>query len=263
MSDATLAAGPRTLRSGAWRLECHEELPSTSDLCIARARAGEADGLAIMAGRQTSGRGSQGRHWFSPRGNLYLSLMMRPDEPAACAGQWALLAGVALAEAAEAFMPAGAPLALKWPNDLLLDGRKLAGILVDSAATAAGRVDWVVLGIGVNLAAAPAVPDRPTAAFAEIARPPAPLAFAERLLARIAAWRERRAAAGFAPLQEAWLARAQPPGTKLLVRTAHGVLEGAFAGLSPDGALLLATGGAVRVLASAELLPGAPLRAGV
>ena len=142
-----------------WRLQIHDSLPSTSDLCIRFAEAGEPEGLAVMARRQTAGRGSRGQHWESPVGNLYLSVLLRPDEPAARLGRWSWLAASILRDAL-----GGGDIRLKWPNDLMLGEAKLAGVLVDSASDGS-RIDWLVIGFGANLAIAPEVAGRRTAAI--------------------------------------------------------------------------------------------------
>ena len=246
-------------RSGAWRLKVVEVLPSTSDLCRDLAEAGEPDGLAVLARRQTAGRGSRGREWTSPPGNLSLSVLLRAREPARHAGQWALLAGVALAETVAHYLPVPHAIALKWPNDVLLDGRKLAGILVDSAADAEGQLRYVVIGIGVNLAVAPERPDRSTACLAELTAPPAPEDFAERLLGRITRWRGVRLVEGFGPVRTAWHARSQELGSHIAIKHGEGVVGGRYAGLGEDGSLLLQAGGRVRAFTTGEvLLPDAP-----
>jgi BirA family transcriptional regulator, biotin operon repressor / biotin---[acetyl-CoA-carboxylase] ligase len=130
------------LRQDFWRLRVHEVLPSTSDLCRSLAADGEPAGLAVLARRQTRGRGSRGRDWESPPGNLFLSVLLRPAGRARDAAQWSLLAGVALGEAFAAYLPDASMLRLKWPNDVLVGGKKIAGILVDSSADAAGMVGW-------------------------------------------------------------------------------------------------------------------------
>ena len=106
----------------AWRLERYDELGSTSDECVARAKAGAAAGLAVQARRQVSGRGSRGREWTAPEGNLSLSFLLRPDRPAAEAGLFSLLAGIAVVEALAPWSQT-LPM-LKWPNDVLLGRRK-------------------------------------------------------------------------------------------------------------------------------------------
>ena len=242
-------------RQDRWRLEVHAVLPSTSDLCRARAADGEADGLAVLALRQTQGRGSRGRDWQSPVGNFYGSVLLRPREPARDAGQWSLLAGVALADALASLLPPSAALRLKWPNDVLLGDAKLAGILVDSAAGPDGWLEWLVIGAGVNLEVAPEVPGRRVAAVADVAAPPTPPAFAELLLAALDHWCNRRLRDGFAPVRAAWLARAPAVGSPVTLRIGQDRLGGDFAGLGADGSLLLHTGGRTAAFSTGEVLP--------
>jgi BirA family biotin operon repressor/biotin-[acetyl-CoA-carboxylase] ligase len=246
--------------AGFWRLRTYESLPSTSDLCATLAAAGEPEGLAVMALRQTAGRGSRGRHWESPPGNLYLSMLLRPPGMLSEGGRWALLVAVALADALAALVPDPAAIALKWPNDVLLDGRKVSGILLDAAAhphrhgPGGAAIDWMVIGCGVNLTHAPDVPGRRTACVADVVAPPAPRAMADALLDRLAHWRSVRLLDGFGPVRAAWLARAQPVGTALQLAYDGRLLGGSFAGLADDGSLLLATGGRVEAFATGEVL---------
>ena len=233
----------------AWRLERHAALPSTADLLAARAEAGAAEGLAILAGEQLAGRGRAGRGWASPPGNLYLSVLLRPAGPAREAPQWSLLAAVALAEAAGAVVADPAAVRLKWPNDLLIGGGKAAGILVESALTASGRIAWLGLGFGVNLAHAPALPDRPTAT---LGGGETPERFAARLLQRLGHWVGVQRAEGFAPVRGAWLRFGPGLGETLTVR---GLPEpGGFAGLAEDGSLLLEIEGRQRAIPAGEIL---------
>jgi BirA family transcriptional regulator, biotin operon repressor / biotin---[acetyl-CoA-carboxylase] ligase len=241
-------------RRGDWRLRVHEVLPSTSDLCRRLAEVGEPEGFAALARRQTQGRGSRGRDWQSPVGNLFLSVLLRPREPARDAGQWSLLAGVAVAEALADYLPDPLALRLKWPNDVLLNGKKLGGVLVESDADALGGLAWVVIGIGVNLAVAPEVPGRAVACLADVVPPPSPEAFAEALLARLGHWRTMRAVEGFAPVRAAWLARAPAEGSAVTLRLGNALLAGGFAGLGEDGSLRLATEAGLRSFAAGEVL---------
>ncbi|MBL6080847.1 biotin--[acetyl-CoA-carboxylase] ligase [Belnapia sp. T18] len=224
-------------------------MPSTSDRIAAAAEAGEPAGLAVLALQQTAGRGRSGRAWASPIGNLYCSMLLRPAGPAREAAQWSLLAGVALAEAAAEIDPEPAALCLKWPNDLLRNGSKCAGILAESALDPDGRLAWLSLGIGVNLTHAPVLPDRPTTCLGS-AEPPE--AFAARLIARLDRWARRHASEGFAPVRTAWLAFGPPPGMPITVR--EGPVEGGlFAGLAEDGALLLERAGTLHAVRSGEI----------
>ena len=238
----------------AWRLEIHDDLPSTSDLVRARAEAGEPAGLAVLARRQSQGRGSRGRAWSTPSGNLAISILLRPRLPLREAASLSLLAGLALAEAVAEILPPGPRLALKWPNDLLLGANKLAGILLESHGDSTGAIAWVIPGIGLNLAHAPILPDRVAACLATHMTPPAPEDFAPRLLDRLFHWCAIQAIHGFAPIRTAWLAHAQPQGSAMTLKLGADLLSGTFAGLAEDGSLLLEANGAVRRYSTGEVL---------
>ncbi len=231
------------------QLEVVAEIPSTSTALLARARAGNFEEAALLALRQTQGHGSHGRHWLGAEGNLALSLLLRCQTPLALAGQWSLLAGLATLEAL-----ATPGLQLKWPNDILRNGAKLAGILVESQAGQGGSADFLVIGIGVNLAFAPTLPDRATASL-DGALSPIPTARA--IIARIEAWRAISAQHGFAPIREAWLAHAHPTGTPLTITTPSGPVRGTFAGLTESGALRLETASGPSCFITGEVLPPA------
>lgn len=234
-----------------WRLEVHAELPSTSDTVITRAEAAEPAGLAVLAHVQTKGRGSRGRNWNSPSGNLFLSALLRPGGKIAQAGIWPLIASLAVADALDPLLPNPSRLTLKWPNDVLLAGAKLAGILLDLAADPDGTLRWVVIGTGINLAVAPVLPDRQAACLRdEGIDPPPPENFAQSLLAALGHWHDQPPA----QIHTAWLARAHPIGTQLNVRYAGNDLHGTFAGLSLDGYLLLRTESGIRTISSGEVL---------
>jgi BirA family biotin operon repressor/biotin-[acetyl-CoA-carboxylase] ligase len=232
-----------------WRLEVFAELASTSTECTERARAGEAAGLAVMAHRQSAGRGSRGRVWQAPEGNLNLSVLLRPQRPAAEAGMFALLAGVAVAEALESLTPLA--VSLKWPNDVLLGGAKLAGILIDAAPAGAG-LEWLVIGIGINLRAAPQIEGRLTTALGDQGIDLAPEPVAAAVLARLAHWQDAPADA----IVESWLCRAHPLGTQIEVRTGGQCLQGSFAGLSRTGELLLRSENRIETISTGEVLLG-------
>lgn len=238
--------------AGSWRLEIHDSLPSTSDACITRAEAGEPAGLAILARHQTRARGSRGRSWTEPpTGNLALSILLWPTGDLGRPALWPLLAGLALHDALGG-RPGDAALTLKWPNDVLLRDAKLAGILVERG-TGGGR-DWLVIGFGANLAQAPLLPDRRTASLAELGVPPTPDAVAHRLLAAVTAWHRTWQRHGFDAVRAAWLQRAQPIGARLAVRLRGEQRTGTFAGLAPDGALLLALDGREERIETGDIL---------
>jgi BirA family biotin operon repressor/biotin-[acetyl-CoA-carboxylase] ligase len=191
----------------------------------------------LRAERQLAGRGRQGRAWVSPTGNLYASTIvrLRPTDPPAAT--LALVAAVALEEAVSVYYHPGEGrrgAMLKWPNDLLLDGAKLSGILLERAG------DAVVIGIGVNLAHHPTDTDRIATSLAAhgVAIEPAP--FLETLAESFARWLARWRNEGVPAIRDRWVARAHPPGTALTARLPDGTsVDGLFERLDADGALIL------------------------
>jgi BirA family biotin operon repressor/biotin-[acetyl-CoA-carboxylase] ligase len=206
---------------------------STNDDMMALARDGAVEGTWLRADRQEGGRGRQGRHWVSPPGNLYASTLVRRlggDPPAP---SLAMVAAVALDELLQAWIGPDR-LTIKWPNDLLVDGAKISGILLEGADQA------VVVGIGVNLAHHPQDIDRPATSLAALGlSPPDPGDFATELATVFGAWLARWRGEGLGVVLARWQARAHPPGTALSVRAPEGALEGLYDGLAVDGALRL------------------------
>lgn len=238
------------------RIERHASLTSTSDRAITLAEAGEGPWIGVLADEQTAGRGRHGRHWVSPPGNLHLSVVL--DAGAAPApGALALLAGLAVAEALAPVLPAAVALRLKWPNDLVADGRKLGGVLVEAGTRRDGGA-WAVAGIGVNLVAHPEDAGRPATSLAALgALPPAPETLAAAILARLAHWSARARAAGFGAVLAAWQRHAGPPGAPITVRLPAGPVSGRYAGLDADGALLVALeDGRTRRIVTGEVFAG-------
>jgi BirA family biotin operon repressor/biotin-[acetyl-CoA-carboxylase] ligase len=229
-------------------IELVSQTGSTNADLVSRLTEGEplAEGLWRIADRQTDGRGRLGREWQDGAGNFMGSTIVRllsGDPPAA---SLALLAGVTLHDL---LAPrANTPLTLKWPNDLLAGSAKLAGILLQRVG------DAVVVGIGVNLAVAPSVPDRPAAALADLEATIARDDFAQALSRGFSADLERWRIFGLEPLVARWTSVGHPPGTPLVVDEGEGkLLHGSFAGLAPDGALQLRLAdGALRVIHAGE-----------
>ncbi len=218
-----------------------ETVSTNADALAALAR-GE-DRVFIVAGSQSGGRGRHGRPWSSPQGNLYMSLALAEPAPPALAPLLGFVAGVSLAEAVLALAPGlERVLHLKWPNDLLLAGDKLSGLLLEGGSLPGGR-RGVVIGIGVNIAGRPEGVDRSVALLVEHARgADAPTLFghlARRLAANLALF---AAGQGFAKIRARWLQLALPLGTPLGVKLPAGERHGVFAGLDEAGRLLLAQG---------------------
>ncbi|QLC26804.1 biotin--[acetyl-CoA-carboxylase] ligase [Parasphingopyxis algicola] len=233
------------------RIQTVAETGSTNDDVMALARKGEAEGFWLRAERQNSGRGRQGRAWDSVSGNLFTSTFVRLGQDDPPPAGLALVASLALIDAVRAFLPDDLRDAvfLKWPNDLLLDGAKLSGILLEREG------DAVVVGIGVNLAQHPTGLDRPVTSLAAHAMAPAPDIFLRDLAERFAVWLTRWRTEGMASIRDCWLANAHAIGSALTVHDpASDVLEGIFDGLTDDGALRLRLAdGAVRVMHAGDV----------
>ena len=238
-----------------YRLVSHERIASTSDEAKALAQQGEPAGTLVWARTQTAGRGRQGRGWISPAGNFYASLILRPAVPVATAAQLGFVAAIAVADACLALGP-HAPISLKWPNDVLLSGRKLAGLLLESRSRGDGALEWLVLGIGINLATYPTDIEYPATALAATGTDAEPEAMLAALAASFLAWHERwRDGAGFATIRAEWLARARGLGQPIRVRLPGETREGVFGGLDTDGALLLDTDTGRQRIAAGEVFP--------
>ncbi|WP_299646402.1 biotin--[acetyl-CoA-carboxylase] ligase [Sphingomonas bacterium] len=207
---------------------------STNADLLALARAGAADeGLWLRAEQQTAGRGRQGRTWVSPPGNLYASTVVRLRDVDLAAATLGFVAAVALEDVVSMLIRRDG-LMLKWPNDLLIDGAKLSGILLERAE------DAVVIGFGVNLAHHPALPDRLTTSLAAQGCAVAPAAFVAQLAERLTTWLARWREGSFDSIRGRWLERAHPPGTPLRASLPDGsTVNGSFEDLDAHGALIL------------------------
>ena len=206
---------------------------STNDDVAALARDGAAEGTWLRADMQSGGRGRQGRNWVSPSGNLYASTLvrLRPGDPAP--HTLAMVAAVALDDLLQAYVPPDR-LTIKWPNDLLVDGAKLSGILLE-------RVDdAVIVGIGVNLAHHPTDIDRIATSLTALGlAAPDPVEFVIDLAAAFARWMCVWRGAGLAAILRRWQARGHSLGTALSVRSGDEQIDGLYDGLEGDGALRL------------------------
>ncbi len=226
------------------------ELPSvgsTNDHAKQLARSGYPAFTTVWAHEQTAGKGRQGNVWTSLSGNLYMSILLRPAATAVQNGQLSFLAAVALAETVKELMSKPAQIALKWPNDLLLNGKKAAGILLEA------EEDWVVMGIGVNVAGAPdgaaCLKDLGTAAEAG--------QVLEKLSARVKDLYDLWVKSGFTPVRSQWLHYAHNVGMTIQVRMPNETFSGKFLGIDDAGALEIEMpDGAKRAVCSGEVFAG-------
>lgn len=234
-----------------------ESLPSTNELAFRLAGEGAANGEVVVADQQTAGRGRRGRTWASPPGvNLYFSVILRPELPPQRAPELTLVAGVALAEI---LREAGADAKIKWPNDVHVRGKKIAGILTELSAEP-DAIHFVVLGVGVNLNSGPEdlPPElRPQAislAEARGARVPRAL-FAAALWTRLEEWLDRHAENGFGPVRETWKELSSTLGEQVRVKSDREV-RGRAVDLDEQGALLVKTEkGAVERIVAGDVEP--------
>jgi BirA family biotin operon repressor/biotin-[acetyl-CoA-carboxylase] ligase len=237
-------------------IERHATLGSTNDRLKELARAGAAEGTLVFADAQTAGRGRQGRIWASPVGNLHVSMLFRPDAEAAAL--LTLAAGVAVTEG---LAPWRVEPRLKWPNDVVLDGRKLGGILAESSSTASS-LDWVVVGIGLNVKGE-LPPDLREQAIS-LAEAGAPCAevdeVAVAVLGRLAVWYHRLLDGGRSQVVSAWRERALAWWGRRLVALSSGArVEGRAVGVDDAGGLIVELADGTRVtLRSGEVALARP-----
>ena len=232
-----------------WRFDGGDVTASTNDDCRALAAGGVAEGAVVVALEQTAGRGRLGRTWHSPRGGVYLSVLLRPAVAAADAGPLPLVAGLGVAYGLETL---GASVELKWPNDVLASRGKVAGILLESAV-AGGSLEWVVAGCGIDVAR-PESGTAPGAAYLDeiLGRPTSPDRVAASVLDGIARAYSDFTARGFAPMLGEYERRSALAGRAVTVADAAGaeVASGTVAGVDASGSLVVETAaGVVSVLA--------------
>jgi BirA family biotin operon repressor/biotin-[acetyl-CoA-carboxylase] ligase len=237
------------LSEARFRLLRYETLPSTNAEALRLAADGAPDRTAVLADIQTEGRGRRGRVWRFAPGNLALSIIVEGGAGSAAPGLLALAVGVAAAEACSTY---GVAVCLKWPNDLMIDDAKLGGVLIEAAP--GGRY---VVGIGVNLAAAPPIEGRKTVALAEACRQggaPDRDAFLGSFAPHLTAWVDRWVAGDAASIRTAWLARAHGLGQTISLMNGTVSITGIFNGLAEDGALRLTAADGERLFHAGEIM---------
>ena len=240
------------------RLAYFDTIDSTNAEALRRAEAGERGPLWICAAEQFAGRGRMGRGWMSPAGNLHASLLLRTACPVDTALQLVFVAGLAVHDAVSDLCPE--PLQLKWPNDLLLAGRKLAGVLIESVGAGEGTGATVVVGTGLNLASHPEEALRPAtdlAAHSIALKAPEAL---QRLAVATAAWLEVWGeGAGFEKIRRSWEEKALPVGEEIRVRVNDDERLGTYAGIDGMGALrMIETDGSEARITTGDVFLRAP-----
>jgi BirA family transcriptional regulator, biotin operon repressor / biotin---[acetyl-CoA-carboxylase] ligase len=240
-------------RGWAAPVEHFEEIDSTNDQLKRRAREGAPEWTLVLADRQTAGRGRSGRRWVSPAGGLYLSALLRPRGAPREAALIPLAAGIAVCDA---LREASVDARVKWPNDVLVAGRKIAGILAE-AVSGPTRTESVVVGIGVNLGSAPRLPrgagEGATSVAREAGRAPEPAELAAAILAGMALWYDALARGEGRGVCDAWRARSVSWWGRLVeVESGKDRVRGVARDIDSTGALLLEVDGRLLPVLSGE-----------
>lgn len=252
----TLEVGPLlSTRELGRTLHHYDELPSTNAKAFELAHEGGFHGEVIVTEHQTAGKGRRGRAWVSPAGkNLALSVILRPDIAPARAPELTLVAAVALTET---LRDSGVEASIKWPNDVQIAGRKVAGILTELSADVE-RVHFVVLGIGVNLNTdaadfPPDVAELATSVSLNRSSPVHRALFTAALLAKLEQWLDTWTEEGFEPVRASWRAMASTLGQEVLVRADNKELRGFAEDIDSTGALLLRVGERIERVLSGDV----------
>ena len=230
-----------------------ESVGSTNDEARSHAENGAPAGTIVWAKQQISGRGRRGRAWKSPIGNLYCSVILRPEVSPAVAAQLSFVTALALGEGLLDFLPPSAKLQYKWPNDVLIDGQKLAGILLESQIGEQGNLDWLLIGTGVNVASSPVDTDRPATNLTRVGMKLSVTDVFTAYIRAFATWLVMWETVGFEPVREAWLKRAIGLGEAIEVRLSNETLRGKFETLDTSGSLVLTTPQGRQLISAGEV----------
>ena len=223
-----------------FEIDHRESVGSTNVEARLLAEQGAQEGTAVWADMQTAGTGRRGRSWSSPIGNMYVSLLLRPLCAVSQASQISLVAALGLGDAIGQ-MIAAERVSNKWPNDVLIDGKKAAGLLLESSANYTNEINWVIVGCGANISSFPKVADYATTCLSDAAERSIEveeflLCFIDCFYQRYSIWLE----SGIAEIRKSWLERAHHIGKEITVRLPTEEKRGIFEGLNMDGALILA-----------------------
>lgn len=235
-----------------WECNHFSVIPSTNDALKEKASGeGCAHGTVIWADRQTAGKGRHGNQWLSPKGNLYCSIVLKPRKASICAGELAFVAGLAVADVAQKFCNDETIIQLKWPNDIMIEDQKAGGILIEMEMTKDRQIDWVVVGLGLNIQTAPTdktcLSDHTgdVLVIREIL-----IMLTEYLDQYYQLWIER----GFDSIRKLWINHAYRLGETITVRLPKISFDGIFRGLNEQGALVVGlSDGAERLVTSGEV----------
>ena len=223
-----------------YHLLSFDSLDSTNEEAKRLAKGGGSHGAVIWAKSQSKGRGRMGREWVSSEGNLFVSLLLQPEKPLEQISQLSFVAGVAAIESLAGVLPQGNRLQCKWPNDVILNDKKIGGILLESFQTETSEKPWVVVGVGINIDHFPTRTEFPATCLKDAG---VELVSAKIILSRFIhhfidcynAWNTK----GFTPIRKKWTDVAWGLDQRLCARLPEGTMEGICMGLDATGSLLL------------------------
>lgn len=223
-----------------YHLLSFDELDSTNEEAKRLARAGGGHGAVIWAKKQSEGKGRLGRTWLSADGNLFVSILLQPEKPLAELAELSFVAALAALEAVTPLLDEDKKLQTKWPNDILLDGRKLGGILLESFRTDNSEKTWVVVGVGINVDSFPARTEFPATCLKEagvelVSAKIILSRFIHHFIERYDEWNAK----GFSTIRKSWLVHAWGLKEKLVARLPDGQMEGIFDTIDANGGLSL------------------------
>lgn len=242
-----------------WELIHHTRIDSTN---LEARRLIEADAqppapFVVWGEEQMAGRGRMGRRWASPPGNVYASLVVEPHCSASRAAELGFVSALSMRQAVRAFLPSDVPVTLKWPNDVLVDGGKISGVLLEGAGVAGQGPAFVISGIGINVAAAPSVTEArfPPCALADFVAAPSAREVLIALVSAYGGWFTQWHREGFAPIRQAWLDSCGHVGAEIEVRLGNETRSGVFSGLGEDGTLILGTATGAERISAGDVYP--------
>ena len=223
------------------KLITYDSIGSTNEEAKRLARNGMPDGIVVWAKEQLSGVARRGRRWESAKGNLYFSILLRPDCSATKAMQLSFVVSLTTAKIIEDVLPETSIVNCKWPNDILVGNRKISGILLETQLTPSGKIDWLVIGVGLNIKNFPKDVEFPATALVKegaeknMGTEMMLKLFSSQFLSTYKIWEKL----GFERIREDWLSRVAGLGEKITVQLEQATLKGVFKDLDKDGALIL------------------------
>lgn len=239
--------------SSFYELRSYDTLDSTNEEARRMAEEGAPGNTLVWSVMQDEGRGRRGRAWSSPAGNLYASLILRPDCEPYTAAQLSFVAALAIHQAVATVLPAPDRAFVKWPNDVLIGGRKVAGTLLESRLQSGNKLDWLIIGSGINIVTCPDDLERPATSLHDEDSDANVIQVLEIYTSAFEHFYQLWLRQGFSPIREAWLDKAYGIGKEIEVRLEHETFSGVFDGLDEGGALQLQTDDGLRLVTSGDV----------